>query len=328
MHMTHEHGGMSRRRHGFTLVELLVVIAIIGVLVGLLLPAVQAAREASRRTSCGNKIRQLGLAALNYHDVRNKLPYTHRPLTNPGANWNFNDPHHKGSFLVRLLPFIERNDLYEQINFDANLQDVENQVIGGKALYAHVIPQFVCPSDTHQGTAVADNGETRAVSNYSGSMGSQANAPCGTHNNYFGNGPVVRADTGNGAQVSGVISHIWWSATLNDITDGTSKTILLGEVRPQCEWHVRRGWAHINAMYTGTGSAINFNTCEGEPGSGTGCNQYRNQWGASQGFKSRHPGGAFFVMCDGSAVFLQESIDMVAYQALGDRRDGTVLDAR
>jgi len=315
------------RLPGFTLIELLVVIAIIGVLVGLLLPAVQQAREAARRSACGNKLKQLGLAALNYVDVNGRLPYTNKRY---GGTWG-QSVNHKGSFLVQMLPYMEQNTLYDGLDFTSNTQDVEWQVVGGKPLYAHVLSDLRCPSDQHSadGTYLdTSTGQTRACSNYSGSMGSQNNnsCSCATHNNHFGNGPVVRADTEDGNQISGVIGHFWWSAKLRDITDGQSKTILFGEVRPQCAWHVRKGWCNINSVYTGTGIAINFNTCEGEPGTGSGCNQYSGQWACSQGFKSQHPGGALFAFCDGSVQFLQETINMVTYQALGDRRDGTTFN--
>jgi prepilin-type N-terminal cleavage/methylation domain-containing protein/prepilin-type processing-associated H-X9-DG protein len=320
------HGNRPLGLPGFTLIELLVVIAIIGVLVGLLLPAVQQAREAARRTACGNKLKQLGLAALNYVDVRGRLPYTNKRLS---GGWG-QSVNHKGSFFVQMLPYMEQNTLYDGLDFTSNTQDVEWQVVGGKPLYAHVLPELRCPSDQHRpdGTYLdTSTNQTRACSNYSGSMGSQNNnsCSCATHNNHFGNGPVVRADTEDGSRISGVIGHVWWSAKLKEITDGQSKTILFGEVRPQCAWHIRKGWCNINSVYTGTGIAINFNTCEGEPGTGSGCSRHSGQWACSQGFKSRHPGGAFFAFCDGSVQFLQETINMVTYQALGDRRDGTTF---
>ncbi len=317
------------RLPGFTLIELLVVIAIIGVLVGLLLPAVQQAREAARRSACGNKLKQLGLAALNYVDVNGRLPYTNKRIY-PGHVWHSRSDH-KGSFLVQMLPYMEQNTLYDGLDFTSNTQDVEWQVVGGKPLYAHVLSDLRCPSDQHSpdGTYLdSSTNQTRACSNYSGSMGSQNNnsCSCATHNNYFGNGGSIRADSEAGNLISGVIGHVWWSAKLKEITDGQSKTILFGEVRPQCAWHIRKGWCNINSVYTGTGIAINFNTCEGEPGTGSGCNQYSGQWACSQGFKSQHPGGALFAFCDGSVQFLQETINMVTYQALGDRRDGTTFN--
>ena len=199
--------GLVQPRAGFTLVELLVVIAIIGTLVGLLLPAVQAARESARRSTCSNNLKQLGLAALNYVDANGKLPWNRNetaaaPSTSPYP-WNFNDPKHKGSFLVCMLPFMERNDLYSGLNFTAETQDIENQLVGGKALYTYVLKELICPTDDHKGTFVADNNETRAVANYSGSIGSQANNPCGTHNNYFGWATSSRGDAGQAATTSG-----------------------------------------------------------------------------------------------------------------------------
>jgi len=310
---------------GFTLVELLVVIAIIAVLIGLLLPAVQAARESARRSSCSNNLKQLGLGALNYAEAAGRLPYTNKRL---GGTWG-QSVNHKGSFFVQMLPYFEQGSLYDGLDFASNTQDVEWQVVGDRPLYAHVLPALRCPSDADRSDGLyldTSTNQNRAYANYSASMGSQANAPCGTHNNFFGNGPDVRADTENGSRISGVIGHVWWSAKLAEITDGLSKTLLFGEVRPRCEWHIRRGWVNINSNYTGTGIAINFNTCEGTPGTGSGCNQFTGQWGASQGFKSSHAGGALFTLCDGSVRFLEETIDMVAYQALGDRRDGTVVN--
>src|SRR6188472_3349467 len=110
MHPTAEHP----RRSGFTLVELLVVIAIIGVLVSLLLPAVQAAREAARRMSCGNNLKQIGLAMHNFHDTNNKLPSNIRPsaVSTVRVRW--------ASYI---LPFMEQSPLYDRIDFTKNWSD-------------------------------------------------------------------------------------------------------------------------------------------------------------------------------------------------------------
>ncbi len=315
---------MKQVRRGFTLVELLVVIAIIGVLVALLLPAIQAAREAARRSSCTNNLRQLGLALHSYHDTYGRLPMT----IHTNFSWGSTHPNHKGSWLVRLLPFVEQAAIWDQLNFDGNVE--HDSRIGDQFVHEIVIPAFICPSDDHDkvweggfSLNASTNPQRRALANYSASMGSQANSPCGTHNNYFGTGPVIRADTLNGNEISGVIGHMAWSATFAQVTDGLSNTIALGEVRPLCEGHVRDGWMSTNALYTGTGIAINYNTCEGTPGYGaTACNRHVGAWGASQGFKSLHAGGANFTLCDGSIRFISEMIDMVTYQALGDRRSG------
>ncbi|RCS44795.1 DUF1559 domain-containing protein [Bremerella cremea] len=320
--------GKSRRaRHGFTLVELLVVIAIIGVLIALLLPAVQQAREAARRMQCGNHLKQVGLAIHNYHDTHKVFP-TASPV---GHHWGQVHDSHKGSQYVKLLPFIEQSALYQSCNFKGDTVAVSVTATGEK-VSSVVIPTIICPSDDHPGYWKdgaahngGSNGENRALSNYSFSMGSQANSPCGTHNNFFGNGPDVRADTMDPNRISGVFGHWAWAARMRDITDGLTNTIAVGEIRPKCAAHTRDGWMGINSLYTGTGIAINYNTCEGEPGTGSGCNQHSGQWGASQGFKSRHPGGAQFVLCDASVQFLTETINMETYQGLGDRRDGRPL---
>jgi len=96
-------------------------------------------------------------------------------------------------------------------------------------------------------------------------------------------------------------------------------------VRPKCAYHLRFGWMHINGnTWTATTAPINYPTCPGEGGyQQQPCAELTtNSWAAQQGFKSRHPGGCQFVLCDGSARFLSETIDYTLYQCLGDRRDG------
>ncbi len=113
-----------RGKKGFTLVELLVVIAIIGILVALLLPAVQAAREAARRMSCSNNLKQFGLALHNYHDVHKTFPYGTNPHIDPA--WQTQYP--KGSQLFKLMPFMEQNNIYDLVDFrvsvDSQMSDI------------------------------------------------------------------------------------------------------------------------------------------------------------------------------------------------------------
>ncbi|MEK6247544.1 MAG: DUF1559 domain-containing protein, partial [Planctomycetales bacterium] len=273
------------------------------------------------------------LALHNYHDTHQQFPMNCILGVQGGPAWGTDHHTHKGSQFVKLLPFLDQAPLYNSCDFSRDTV-LHSTTPDGKLVNSVVIASLQCPSDNTLKTWLGgathttdSNGQERAASNYSFSMGSQANSPCGTHNNFFGTGAQVRADSLNPRVISGVFSHWAWAATMADVRDGTSNTIAVGEIRPLCANHTRDGWMAENAMYTGTGVAINFNTCEGEPGTGAGCNQYTGQWGASQGFKSSHTGGAQFVFCDGSVHFLSENIDMPTYQALGDRRDGTTVGA-
>src|SRR5262245_28032644 len=129
----------STRRiaRAFTLVELLVVIAIIGILVALLLPAVQAAREAARRAQCMSELKQLGLAAHNYHTVHNAFPI--------GATMKLGLTYTESTFFIRLLPFLEEQSLYDRWDFKTPANNVAANEQTSRA--ATRIPVLVCPSD-------------------------------------------------------------------------------------------------------------------------------------------------------------------------------------
>lgn len=329
---------LSRRIRGFTLVELLVVIAIIGILIALLLPAVQAAREAARRSSCSNNLKQLGLALHNYHDTAKSFPYGTNAYIDPG--WRNQFP--KGSQLVKLLPFFEQSTIYDQLDFaggpPGTVGCIANQIANlgyghrswstGSILQKD-LPGLRCPSDDY------DNVPTVSLSNYGPSMGNQ-NMPdggrCpGLNGNDFGTGGAGHGNSGaacNGFSISGVFSRFCWGAAFRDITDGTSNVIAIGEIRPLCGDHMQfHPWSHYNAIWTATVAPINWPTCRLEnggkddtTGGAEDCNHFRT-WNMSMGFKSRHPGGAQFVFADGSGHFISETIDYMTYQRLGDRRD-------
>jgi prepilin-type N-terminal cleavage/methylation domain-containing protein/prepilin-type processing-associated H-X9-DG protein len=327
---------------GFTLVELLVVIAIIGILVGLLLPAVQAAREAARRMSCSNNIKQLGLALHNYESTTKKFTPLGSP---PEPNWDLHES--KGGYLVKLLPYVEQAPLYNQIDFSRFMGTRGGHPAGGVCFQMadlgyglrgwstitnprpaqRELPFLRCPSDGYN--RLPDI----SYSNYAGSMGNQ-NMPdggrCpGRNGNNFGTGPGGHGD-GNANQVSGMFGRFGqFSLSLADCQDGTSNVLAMGEIRPKCGDHsFYHPWSSWNAIWVATTAPINFPTCGGERGGkddttgGTeDCNHFRT-WNMSQGFKSRHTGGAQFVLCDGSVQFISENIDYMTYQRLGDRRDG------
>ena len=336
------HGGKA----GFTLVELLVVIAIIGILVALLLPAVQAAREAARKMSCGNNLKQIGVALHTYHETYKTLPpngnfFWTRQSRN-GFTW-FNAS--KGSQLVKLLPFMEQDPLYQKMNqttagtnqrtrFEDNAYG-PNGIVGDprppqKWLRSEIIDSFLCPSANIDPYITGTNPYSdRAISCYAPSLGSQRMTSrsnwCNDYlGNVFGTGPANHGNDARGYRISGVFARGQWAAKFRDITDGTAQVIVMGEILPNKDTHHRNGWMHFNSLWTNTNSPINYPIRGigdmGHAGPGD-CSHWGNHH-TSIGFKSKHKGGAQFVFADGSVHLIGETIDYMTYQRLGDRRDG------
>ena len=328
-----------QQRFGFTLIELLVVIAIIAVLIALLLPAVQQAREAARRSSCQNNLKQLGLALHNYHDTFGQWPINRYdagvdPQGRRGNNL---------TVLLGLLPFIEQGPLYEGIDFSGpGSMNLTLYPVNGKRVGEHKIPIYLCPSDAGSDMPTPQN---MARCSYAPSIGAQQLAsstgcnlatwagayPAGYDPDGDGEDPFnrgnVRSDFGN-QMVSGPFGRGYFSpynSKLRDMTDGTSNTILMGEIRMSCnlfspDW----GWAWPESLWYATTAPINFPTCPDDASFGTSpC--FTNVWGNWNGifgFKSAHTGGAQFVMGDGSVQFISENINRLTYARLGDKSDG------
>ncbi len=323
---------MSKRLRGFTLIELLVVIAIIAVLIALLLPAVQQAREAARRSSCKNNLKQYGLALHNYHDTFGAFP--------PAANYSGQWSNYPVGWQVRILPYADQAPLYNEMDFSAGsatgAAGVDKLLPNGKYLRQMTTPYSKCPSD-----ASSSPDGNWAQASYGGSMGSQrtdsANGACqpfitpGVHYENPGGSPG-HGNTTEKRYIAGMFGRLLSEKiTIADVTDGTTNTILVGEILPACHDH-GGGWWHFNGManaHASTSVPLNtFTTCSSpytrsNPPFPTCTAQ--NNWNLSWGFRSSHVGGAHFLLCDGSVRFVSENLDYRTYQNLGTRNDGKVI---
>ncbi|PHR92741.1 MAG: prepilin-type cleavage/methylation domain-containing protein [Blastopirellula sp.] len=303
------------KRRGFTLVELLVVIAIIGILIALLLPAVQQAREAARRISCTNQMKQIGLAMHNYHDTFGVFPMA----TN--CNIGGGDPgystNRRFSWFHQILPFVEQSALQEQFQVRIN----NNEFLGGVPEAKVIINGFTCPSDP--------NGEK---------IDQQ-----GFHGNY----QVCNGDThtGSGAGTQRGMFYPRNDTNFADVTDGTSNTAMIGEIRIQKDrlpasgpGNVVCGGSHdlrgrYNNPYHGN---VFFTTMRGPNTKVGDVNQYCNgtekvpcrQCSTPNNethTRSWHPGGVVITMADASVQFIPNTIDQLVFQAIGTKGEGEVV---
>ena len=327
-------------KSGFTLVELLVVIAIIGVLVSLLLPAVQAAREASRRTKCLNNQKQLGLAMHNYHDTMSCFPPGKGSGPwgpNPGTDW---ESWYFLSVSYQALAYYEQGNVYQLFEARKNMTRAETWDNAGAPARMR-LSVFICPS-----SRLLSNGYPGT--NYLWCTGSMIESGgCNT---------VPRG-------ANGVIAHDV-GRRLAEITDGTSNTILTGEYLPgieaasgfkavnainvanksfptQAELDVvaaapaarvltnnGRWWAwhsHSNALFN-TGAPPNWKCQNGSGGAGVGGAGL--SWDSCVGItpsRSQHSGGVNVCLADGSVRFVRDTVNLLTWQILGNIGDGQAL---
>ena len=329
------HLTQMRKTRGFTLVELLVVIAIIGILVGLLLPAVQAAREAARRMQCSNNLKQLGLALQNYMGTFQKTPYASNfidaaPTCGDAASTALiGTPHQSGNML--LLPYIELGTLYAQV--DVN-QGLDNGANNRTLLNGRFIPAFTCPSNPFARTGLTVlganfNGFNGPVQEgmYRFSGGAMNNTmttskDCTTLPSFCLN-PDGGINGGwtcvhrNPGAVRGMFARGPASFGFQNITDGTSNTIMMGETKPH--------YTEFGGLWTFNVPTTLFSLKLNSTWLKAAEKAKMVGWQNAQGHASYHTGGVQFVFADGSVRFISESIDYPTYCYLGDRADGQVI---
>ena len=320
------------RRSAFTLVELLVVIAIIGILIALLLPAVQAAREAARRISCSNHVKQIGLALLNYEQTRGGFPAACIVTTvASSADYNIRKETETGpvgtSWILPLLPFMEYQGLYDQWDFTLTLQG--NRPVGETDL-----PSFYCPSRRSEVGAEYDRcmflDWKAGGTDYGGCLG-RANAYANTCDSASGwcAHRLFREDYLKGeAPDAGKLNGIFLpneSTSVADITDGTSHTIMIGEVQRLAPDPMLSGYDRT-FKWTDDGWAVAGNaTLFAVADTGNQWDPYlpgglNNECFESPG--SEHPGGAQFGLADGSVRFINEDVDTYIFSLMGSIADG------
>ena len=314
-------------RRGFTLVELLVVIAIIGVLVGLLLPAVQSAREAGRRISCSNNLKQVCLGLINQHDTSKALP-----AGDYGVSGNF------GTWQVGVLPYVEAQTLFDAYSG----YQTGTTSAGAAATYSNainlttttaIIPNLRCPSDSAGPNGLAPNFSNRSKHNYVVNAGNtnrmQEFPGRGTPLNgvNFGGAPFVR----NGRSSANPGGQV---VRFKDLVDGLSKTIMASETivginKTSPAQSDQRGftWWGPAAVFHGfyqpnttQPDAFQFaSDCNTSPDRNLPC--IAPVGDVQLAARSRHPGGVAVGMCDGSIRFMAESIDLDSWRALTTTRN-------
>ena len=315
-----------RYRSGFTLVELLVVIAIIGTLVGLLLPAVQAARESARRSTCQNNLKQLGVALHNYHDAMRVFPRGNKCTTSalPPQSASPGDPTAtREPWTVAILPYAENVALYSKFDFNQAFsshvtQSRQETTLPGTnpnpAAQNTANTLFNCPSDPELPASPLKN-------NYFGVMGGVTAG---------GQGAAWTSPSSNPYEIyNNGILFLNSARGIKNITDGTSKTFLVGETIYQYNTPSEKfyGWgqgARTRSDIPGNcflqNVAATKSQMNSKPAQDAAGTHPHVIWQTT--FSSSHPGGAQFLTADGGVSFVSENVNLTIYRQMGVVNDG------
>lgn len=315
-----------KSRPGFTLVELLVVIAIIGILVALLLPAIQAAREAARRSQCVNNLKQIGLALHNYHDTFGKLPPASLSdfvrdgayvSSGFGATGNPNGIFWSGL----ILPQLEQQSLYDQIE-GMGFGIVWTGGGANQKLLETALPFLKCPSSLDISLTFNSAGiGSRVPGNYgvvtSGSLGFVTAYAAYTNQHMDDAGRVDQRQ--EDARHDGPFHLRNGAYPMSLVADGTSNTLAVGErSRPSDQLSHSK---YFNYWYIGTPNIVD-RAAEFCGSTGIELNSMDRGERGYIGFRSQHPGGVQFMVLDGSTRFFSENTDRAVLAALGTRSGG------
>jgi len=302
---------LAGKRSAFTLVELLVVIAIIGVLVALLLPAVQAAREAARRMSCGNNLKQIGLALQNYHDVHHSFPAGTYIQWDGGAQCAGVDCRGMAMY-ISILPYMEQGTIEDKYNYTA-----ASGWIGNSGVFSQIDapPVYKCPSNGRWSA----HPERR---DYFGITGGRTRKAHGFRGDTFEDG-VFYLNSFN---------------PMSQITDGTSSTMAVGEGVHPSKWGAGPGYGDANVGGPATwyfgGGASKGNPSNTSIGRVLRCTKHplnsdvrpiADDADNDVPMGSFHPGGSQFLYCDGHVTFVAETIQFSVFQALSTRAGGETV---